>query len=87
MAEGLVSHGIHTDLLCRGCSNESESIGHVLFLCPPVRKVWEIVDIPPPSFGFSSDIHVDMSYILDLCDNSSLLASHKLAIPWILWDI
>lgn len=87
MAEGLVTHGINTDLLCQGCLKVSESVGHAMFLCPRASRVWELANIPSPCAGFSGDIHADMKYLLDLIDNLSLPVSRKLAIPWILWGI
>lgn len=57
VAEGFVSHGINTDLLCQGCLNASESIRHVLFLRTPARRALELADIPPHTVGFSGDIY------------------------------
>ncbi|CAD5327038.1 unnamed protein product [Arabidopsis thaliana] len=64
-----------------------ESISHVLFHCWPAREVWERVNIPLPTHGFTPSITDNLDFVFNLMSNDGLSLSLRMANPWLLWGI
>lgn len=65
VSERLQSRGIHVDSTCLACGQASETICHVLFLCPTAVEAWRLAHIEPPPTGFSTiSIFLNLHYLV-----------------------
>lgn len=87
-ADLIRARGMKIDNRCQTCGSESESINHTLFECTFARLAWAESTIPSRNGGFDElSVFTNISFLLNLADNSRLMEDDKRSWPWILWNI
>lgn len=87
VAERLNTRGMNLDSRCNLCSNEVQSIDHVLFKCRTAQEAWMAAGFQPlPNFCSLSHVELLSSY-LRLMPSESIPETKRRSISWIIWVI
>lgn len=75
----LVKHGMQASLTCQMCTNDLESIVHVLFGCTMARQIWDRLHITwNPHAQFTIENMLEQLVVMMEADYT---------LPWLLWSI
>ncbi|KAG2260600.1 hypothetical protein Bca4012_097403 [Brassica carinata] len=70
------------------CGQASETICHVLFLCPTTVEAWRLARIEPPPTGFSTtSSFLNLHYLVAGTKKQSWRQSNIKSFPWIVWNL
>jgi len=70
---------------CSMCSEENETINHILFQCPLARQVWALSLLQFADQGFGTSIFTNLNHLLNNIQNSDLSSIMRSVSPWIIW--
>lgn len=70
------------------CGDESESINHTLFVCPPALQCWALSGIPSaPGLFPCNSLYANIDFLLFRAKETGVRPEVLAAFPWIAWYI
>ena len=69
---------------CLMCSEENETLNHILFLCPLARQVWALTLMQSSDNEFGDSIFTNMNHVMSNCQNMNLSCIMRSVSPWII---
>ena len=87
MEDRLRTRGLLIKDGCLMCSEENETLNHILFLCPLARQVWALTLMQSSDIGFIDSMFTNMNHVMSNCQNMNLSCILRSISPWIIWTL
>ena len=85
MEDRLRQRGMQIADGCLMCSEENETINHILLQCPLARQVWALSLAQTPALGFGTSIFTNIAQVIHNSQNLGLSLILRSVSPWIIW--